>query len=604
MAKPSAFKPTGVVGGFQPIKPAPIGTNGGGAFCPVPKKLPDVPEPRIPSAFSSPATHFKPIILQQTEKAASEKLGSLKEEKKPKEESSDKEKSNSAKGEGSSSKKISPCDNPNDSDKEVVKKLKELKKKLMKPRQPTLAKEIENEDKSVESSKGAKNTNSSKRSHPSSQKTSSKSTEKSDKHGASKDDLESLLKEIQKQGNAPDTQILASAIAQYLKSQMGQGSEGQGNSSSAKLDNADSSAELDMTIASGQSQLPQGQILPTLPSQLHSQLLGQTMTLPLHQYGGNVITGLPQFQFQQDPVSGLLQLIPVVPLRPLSVHSNSGSGRSNSGMDFTSPIGTSSIVREGPSPCVSPKSIHNHSDISNTSAISDPNGFKPKGMHGRRAKDLVQKTANIRAKNLGRPSPIQYDSGGTKDSLGLQKWKSDHALHKPDLSFSTEDDQAKHKPGSSLSNKLPSAYVYNDSFVNAHRRNSHQGYVVQNAHFTERVNNRSPENRVAPTHSNSSSPSPSKDSGVSGMNFVGMKPHPSADVSLMDRLLNSNMSGKPPKALGKIVHLLREEFAFDGYMENGVEDLAMGKYSSEYGKSEHFNTLPHNPDFDPEKEDF
>ncbi len=47
------------------------------------------------------------------------------------------------------------------------------------------------------------------------------------------------------------------------------------------------------------------------------------------------------------------------------------------------------------------------------------------------------------------------------------------------------------------------------------------------------------------------------------------------DVSLMERLLNSDTIHQ--QKLSKVVRLLRDEFAFDGYMENGIEDLAMGR---------------------------
>ncbi len=58
---------------------------------------------------------------------------------------------------------------------------------------------------------------------------------------------------------------------------------------------------------------------------------------------------------------------------------------------------------------------------------------------------------------------------------------------------------------------------------------------------------------------------------VSGLTVKGV-----GDVSLMERLLNSDTIRHQQK-LSRVVRLLRDEFAFDGYMENGIEDLAMGK---------------------------
>ena len=67
------------------------------------------------------------------------------------------------------------------------------------------------------------------------------------------------------------------------------------------------------------------------------------------------------------------------------------------------------------------------------------------------------------------------------------------------------------------------------------------------------------------------SPSWSKDSGVSGLNLKG-----SGDATLMERLLNSETI-RHQQRLSRVIRLLREEFAYDGYMENGGEDLVMGE---------------------------
>jgi hypothetical protein len=53
------------------------------------------------------------------------------------------------------------------------------------------------------------------------------------------------------------------------------------------------------------------------------------------------------------------------------------------------------------------------------------------------------------------------------------------------------------------------------------------------------------------------------------------KPPPAG--SMVERLLN-NVNSSQQEKLGRVIHLLREEFAFDGYMENGVEDLVTAEY--------------------------
>ena len=58
------------------------------------------------------------------------------------------------------------------------------------------------------------------------------------------------------------------------------------------------------------------------------------------------------------------------------------------------------------------------------------------------------------------------------------------------------------------------------------------------------------------------SPSWSKDSGVSGM-------------SLLERLLNGDTQ-RHQHRLSKVIKFIRDEFAFDGFMENGIEEMTMG----------------------------
>ena len=84
-----------------------------------------------------------------------------------------------------------------------------------------------------------------------------------------------------------------------------------------------------------------------------------------------------------------------------------------------------------------------------------------------------------------------------------------------------------------------------------------------------------PEAPSSDLHPQPGSRSPS-DSGVSGLN--GQASANNGEISLMDRFLSGEAVRRHAE-LGKIIHLIREEFAFDGYLENGIEDVAMGKYS-------------------------
>ena len=85
-----------------------------------------------------------------------------------------------------------------------------------------------------------------------------------------------------------------------------------------------------------------------------------------------------------------------------------------------------------------------------------------------------------------------------------------------------------------------------------------------------------PKNCVSPDLCSSPPPSPSwsKDSGVSGVTVKG-----ASDATLMERLLNGD-AVKQQQRLARVTRLIRDEFAFDGYIENGIEDLAMGECSA------------------------
>ncbi|KAL3864884.1 hypothetical protein ACJMK2_006531 [Sinanodonta woodiana] len=563
LAKPSAIKPSAIkqsafkpVSGsaFQSVNGGSIGSNSG-AFQIIPRKGQQnerVEEPRLPSAFSSPATHFKPIVLHQPEVPKEIKAESCKKEESAKKESS--------------SKRKDSLNQPNDKDKEVFKKLDELKKNLMKHgRQPNMAKEIENED-LADSPKSSKESTS-KSSTPSKPKTKSRKSERmSGKDQAPNGALETLLKEIQKQGHVPDTQSLANTIAQYLQSQLVQGETERAQSKSS--DTKSVASEQNPSEVSNlhspnqniptQSQLPQGMINQfsnlNIPAQYQPQLVGQTITLPM-QFGGSVFPGYTQVQLQQDPITGFFNLVPVN-FMPVSSHGNQGHDS----------ISIDSVVKLGQNSPLMPSEGDQAGNYGKSKTLG----------HGRTAKDLLQRTANIRAKNMGRLQgqilSVQGENGN------LWRSRSDYALEKSESAFYSDREGIKQSYYSSQ-DKHAFGAVTDDLLGDVHNR-THQSL---SPHAIPPYHPHSRDPQLYRTHSNSSSPSPSKDSGVSGMNVGYKNGVPSGmDPSLMDRML-SNVNIKQQKMLGKIVNLLRDEFAFDGYMENGVEDLAMAEYIASLG---------------------
>ncbi|XP_043374821.1 kinase non-catalytic C-lobe domain-containing protein 1 isoform X3 [Dermochelys coriacea] len=77
------------------------------------------------------------------------------------------------------------------------------------------------------------------------------------------------------------------------------------------------------------------------------------------------------------------------------------------------------------------------------------------------------------------------------------------------------------------------------------------------------------ENKECNTEEGSSSPLP----GPTSHSSVNQNASSSFSVEIL-----SQLSGTNDILLQKAVHLIQEEFAFDGYLENGVEVLAMGNY--------------------------
>lgn len=513
--KPPPKPPSPMLSAFRPIKglvaKPQIGSSSS-VFAPVAVKPGNKGEGQMPSAFTSSATHFKPIVLH--------KPGSTpppEDEKKPQ---GTKEQSG-------------------DNDKEVVRKLKELKKNLMKHRQPVKDAEDEKDNQKEQQTSSVVKPSGDKK------ELSEVNKVKSGNVGS----LDNLLSELQKQGNAPDTDSLAAAIAQHLSKNL-QGAQ-QSNSKGKDVPQGPllgSQVPMSTSSAPHMNQMFNMQLnqqMSNFPPQYQQQLMGQTMTLPsVSQFGGAMMPGYPmQVQLQQDPRTGLFQIVPV---GVVTVSSAPGS-QANSD-EFINMEDATRMSDPGRSP--KPRAKHVSSDTSRNSPNTSTLPKHKQGRHGRTAKDLVQKTANIRSKNLQQQNlPSNSSLSGQKD-YDSKRWSSNQDSDKLSSQNKAFNGESGHSSGQY--NSLPRQQSV------PHNMNSGEYHLLPQS---QRI------------RSNTSSPSPSKDSGVSGVNGVYKPPDPG---SLMDRLLNSNTSLTQQQKMGRLVHLLREEFAFDGYMENGVEDINMG----------------------------
>ncbi|XP_060074795.1 kinase non-catalytic C-lobe domain-containing protein 1-like [Ylistrum balloti] len=568
----SAFRS---IQGGSLIRPAAISSSTA-AF----KPISNLPEGKghsgLPSQFMSSATHFKPIILQQSVTPAPEVKDVSKQQESPKD-----------------------CQ-PNDKDKEVVKKLKELKKNLMQHRQPGKDKpDAKVARKSSKSPSVSPKVSQVLNKKPSEDQIEVQNKSSSDTKSETGGPLESLLSEIQKQGAVPNTQALASAIANFLQGQMTQSPNSNLNQGQPQVQSQGQSQSQGQIPGQQNSFVTQGQIASplsntatpsmtlqqpniNLPGQFHPSLIGQNLSVPIgpQQYSGGLMPGYPlQVQLQQDPRTGFIQLVPTGIL-PQAMGPHVGEDHTHSGSNCDN-----HSVHSARSP---KQHIYSDNSSADNSAILNSSFNSNRSRGGRTARDLVQKTAGIRSRHSqGKASPLSSQPQGEY----LWRSKSAHALDNLDGDQGAEG-QASQRRNLSLA----PGHVYDDSVLPANRRDPKKN--VNSDIYSQSSKSNVPRPRTIVgypenslgrggqyftqpprTRSQSSSPSPSKDSGVSGMN-TGYKPPPPG--SLMERLL-SNVNVKQQQKLGQVVHLLREEFAFDGYMENGVEDIAMAEYITSLG---------------------
>ncbi|KAL5022627.1 hypothetical protein ScPMuIL_001782 [Solemya velum] len=555
MVKPTPFKPVSGMG-LSSVRPQ-VGTITS-AFWPVPpkrnkEKPKSVSEAKLPNAFISSATHFKPIVLHRS---PSPKIKS----------SSDGKITTTAETRELPKPIRREHHNMGDKD-EVVRKLKELKQNLMKPRH-SLSHDTENIDTVETRSNSSKHSESSRKSET---KSKGDQTPTVSNTNNSSNALDLLLNELQKQGTVPDTHVLASSIAQYLESQLSQGSHSrQSRTSNDRTPtwSQQSSPSINPNYQYMPRDLPPNFNL-NIPAQFHTQLIGQTVTLPDKHGGGGVLASHPlQLQLQQDPRTGFIQLVPVGMVAPLSnqspAHANRSPGARNMEHYHSSPSTHSACSdREG-----------------NLSKLNDNSPKSKSNIHGRTAKDLVQKTANQRAKNMGRVVPDQEYV--MSNNNGLRRSKSDHEIDQ----FSGDQILTDNERGDRLSSSFNGAYGLQYSSEHDDRTLNYpepSNTYFDNGHTNHYGNN----NRSDSTHgyqpqtfrngrSENSSPSLSKDSGVSGLNG-GLGYQPPVPGSLVERLLNSE-NLRHQKMLGRVTYLLQEEFARDGLMAGGNEDSSIAEY--------------------------
>ena len=580
----------------------------GSAFKPVPLK----PKPakatdmedqdsrsRLPSAFSSPATHFKPIILH------------------------------AAGGGDQASAELQE-----DKEKNVVRKLKEIKKNLLKHRPSgSLSKDVEMDDSKPPVAEKSKTHRTS-------------SSRRSSGAGETAGTLENLLLQLQSSGQMPDTQNLALAIAQHLQAQLGPGGEAAGEaakgppaSSPQILERPDTSSQVNNSASSSQPSVrtsqafcakmqpqPQNSLLASVqtvsteaqpvssqPQQMPTSLplpqfagpvpglnvagmgqagyLGQGMSMPVMPFAGGVMPGPVQYQLQQDPRTGLVQLIPV-PVMPYGHHPGPSRSPHTPGSDHGFNPWQQPIT-------VSPGAglVPDYSIDTEDNAVRHSN--RP-SVNSRNARGLIQKTAAQRARNAAgsSASPTGYISDNGISSLKSHSCAEDESLQ--DASSVHRRDGSHHRCSNSSSVSLPlKGLKFSESRDGPVQLGDKRGpdldYSVT-SHAEDRLLHRSQSVNVSNaaqalrSNSQSSSPSPSKDSGIC-LTHSSAAPQVSS-ASLMERLLSSD-SLRHQQTVTQVLHILNQGFGDLGPDSFQSEEL-LGKdccWSVEFAANE--NMIAH-----------
>ena len=493
---------------------------------------------RVPSAFSSPATHFKPIVIQD-------------------------------KGDGAEARTVGAKETG------VVSKLREIKDNLQRHRSNEGAtKETKNSNAGVDVGS---------LSSPQTQQERVKQADQA--HPAS---LDQAMLQLQAQGNLPNTDTLASAIAHYLKSHLSGGIQ------AASCDQPQTNVQA--------SQAPVLNHPHFLGNQNQHQQTAQSMNAmgfaPFPNNASSIpssATSITMSTYSSSASS------PMYPLHPQHIPASYSPG--------AVPVpgqGNPSIPATNIAPIVGqyPPSLHGLGQMPvQFTLVQDP------------ATGLMQMVPYVMpvtsqaqpplSQAMPVPSPSQYPAASTgaqlygvqsgyssqqKDSLRVPKNNSDSAQpHREKQPHPIEPKPLASHPHvssvhASYSTHLAPVKAQSSS---AGSKETASPPAAKAEDHSQNVAHQLPEpgSRLVPpanggdNDSQTSSPSPSKDSGI----CVSQQAQAAAYSKdpLMERLLSSQDSYRQ-RTLSQVLRIIREEFADDGVFDSGVEDLAIGtrsKYS-------------------------
>ena len=471
------------------------------AFKPVAVKAKPTKDPyRVPSAFSSPATHFKPIVIHE----------------------------NTSKMDAPLNLQTEPTSSSVLKETDVVAKLREIKHNLLKHKTSDAA--IKDEKDAIKQSSVSNVLN------KDSDKAVTPDTDQST-------DISSTLKQMQTKGQLPSTDVLATAIAQYLRTHIG----------GASSDVADTSQTSAAAAAIPSTQNSNASVTHKLSDESTQQHWG-THTQQIPQIPGASMSDNPHISINSSTSHHAASSLPV-PGSQYAIPTSAVSTNIVPVPNITTPMANNLVAMQNSATSLA----------STMPAMSVPfPGGVPSGNVPVQF-TLVQDPSTGIMQMVPVPFLPLAHSPSTQSFNPSEKAKNDSQIP-ADVNVNSNDISHKHL-NSPIGKKLPAML---NSAINNKQTNSN----TANLHPQTNRHRSRPSNHGGQGHnSQSSSPSPSKDSGI----CIPQQNNINND-SLMERLLSSQSSQRQ-EILSRVVRILREEFAEDGLFDTGVEDLAIGKSS-------------------------
>ncbi|XP_041369911.1 kinase non-catalytic C-lobe domain-containing protein 1-like [Gigantopelta aegis] len=312
----------------------------------------------------------------------------------------------------------------------------------------------------------------------------------------------------------------------------------------------------------------------------HHTVMNQGLAIPV-QYGNNILPSYPM-QLHHDPVTGLMHLVPVN-VMPYGRVQGRGSEQYSNVFPFLDRRSD-----DGHSVSDSDRSIQNTQKAAEGSVCSYSSSVSE--TYGRTSNTAVNQSNTVRTTSRNSDQSHNSQVYSSVHSGGHSTTPCSDG-QRQQLSRMLTENERQNSEDYDLPRKTPTyENIWRGVSQNEHP-NIHDNYHDPVSVGSQRdcVKYLSPDRLTSTTgkyvrvnekhNSASSSPSPSKDSGVSGLTTSHVLGPQNTDASLMDRLLSTE-SIHQQRLLGRVLQLIREECDLERY---NTEDLAIAEYVTSLG---------------------